>query len=116
MTKSNLKNINIKLCPFVGDKATPVFISYQIAFVESSLKIKHVMEARVIPCWMAAVKLVGNVQNAIEEVLRVEWPSLFASPIHSTASPRKNPLYTYVYVVEIGILQNFVFSFYACLY
>ena len=56
----------------VGDKATPVFISYQSAFAESVLKIKHAMEARGIPCWMAAEKLVGKMQNAIGLALRVE--------------------------------------------
>ena len=55
----------------VGDKATPVFISYQSALAEGVLKIKHAMEARGIPCWMAAEKLVGNVQDAIGEALRV---------------------------------------------
>ena len=58
--------------PRVGDKATPVFISYQSAFVQSSFKIKHTMEARGIPCWMAAEKLVGKVQDAIGEALKVE--------------------------------------------
>ena len=57
------------IVPRVGDKATPVFISYQSAFTESVLKIKHALEARGIPCWMATEDLVGNVQDAIGEAL-----------------------------------------------
>ena len=53
----------------VGDKA--VFISYQSAFAKSVKKIKDAMENRGIPCWMAAENLVGNVQDAIGEALRV---------------------------------------------
>ena len=47
--------------PRVGDEWTPVFISYQSAFTLGVLKIKHAMEARGIPCWMAAKNMVGNV-------------------------------------------------------
>ena len=55
----------------VGDKANPVFISYQSAFTESALKIKHAVEARGIPCWIAAENLVGDVQDAIGKALMV---------------------------------------------
>ena len=59
------------IVPRVGDKATPVFISYQSAFTESVLKIKRAMEERGIPCWMATENLVGNVQDAIGEALMI---------------------------------------------
>ena len=55
----------------VGDKSTPVFISYQSAFTERVLKIKQALEARGIPCWIATEDMVGNVQDAVGEVLMV---------------------------------------------
>lgn len=54
-----------------GDKATPVFISYQSAFVERATKLKRAVEARGILCWMATDDMVGNVQDAIGDALTV---------------------------------------------
>ena len=59
------------IVPRVGDRATPVFISYSSSFTESVLKIKHALEARGIPCWMAAENMVGDVQDAIGKALMV---------------------------------------------
>ena len=70
------------IVPRVGDKATPVFISYQSAFTGSVLKIKHALEARGIPCWMAAENLVGNVQDAIGEALMAA-PAIIICYSHS---------------------------------
>ena len=55
----------------VGDKSAPVFLSYQSAFTARVLQLKRALEARGIPCWMATEDLVGNVQDAIGEVLMV---------------------------------------------
>ena len=57
--------------PRVGDKTTPVFISYQSAYTERVLKIKRALEARGIPCWMATDNMVGNVHDSIGEALMV---------------------------------------------
>ena len=70
------------IVPRVGDKATPVFISYQSAFTGSVLKIKHALEARGIPCWMATEDLVGNVQDAIGEALMTA-PAIIICYSHS---------------------------------
>ena len=53
----------------VGDKTTPVFLSYQSSFTARVLQLKRALEARSIPCWMATEDLVGNVQDAIGEAL-----------------------------------------------
>ena len=68
--------------PRVGDEWTPVFISYQSAFTQGVLKIKHAMEARGIPCWMAVENMVGNVQDAIGEALMVA-PAIIICFSHS---------------------------------
>ena len=66
----------------MGDRATPVFISYQSAFTERVLKIKHALEARDIPCWMAKEDLVGNVQDAIGVAL-IAAPAIIICYSHS---------------------------------
>lgn len=68
--------------PRVGDKSTPVFISYQSAYTERVLKIKRALEARGIPCWMATENMVGNVQDAIGEALMVA-PAIIICFSHS---------------------------------
>ena len=68
--------------PRVGDKSTPVFISYQSAYTERVLKIKRALEARDIPCWMATENMVGNVQDAIGEALMVA-PAIIICFSHS---------------------------------
>ena len=70
------------IVPRVGDRATPVFISYQSAFTERVLKIKHALEARGIPCWMAAENMVGDVQDAIGKALMVA-PAIIICYSHS---------------------------------
>ena len=66
----------------VGDKTTPVFLSYQSAFTGRVLQLKRALEARGIPCWMANEDLVGNVQDAIGEVLMVT-PAIIICYSHS---------------------------------
>ena len=68
--------------PRVGDKSTPVFISYQSAYTERVLKIKRALEACGIPCWMATENMVGNVQDAIGEALMVA-PAIIICLSHS---------------------------------
>ena len=68
--------------PRVGDKTTPVFLSYQSAFTARVLQLKRALEARGIPCWMANEDLVGNVQDAIGEVLMVT-PAIIICYSHS---------------------------------
>ena len=55
----------------VGNKSAPVFISCHSAYTGRGLKIKHALEAKGIPCWMATENVVGNVQDAIGETLMV---------------------------------------------
>ena len=55
----------------IGNKAHPVFLSYQSVFVARVTQLKRALEARGIPCWMATENMVGNVQDAIGEALMV---------------------------------------------
>ena len=66
----------------VGDKTTPVFLSYQSAFTARVLQLKRALEARSIPCWMATEDLVGNVQDAIGEAL-MATPAIIICYSHS---------------------------------
>lgn len=59
------------IMPRVGDKSTPVFLSFSSAFTPRVLQLKRALESRGIPCWMAAEDMVGNVQDAIGEALMV---------------------------------------------
>lgn len=71
---------NCELC--AGDKSAPVFISYQRAFVERVTQLKLAVEARGIPCWMATDDLVGNVQDAIANALKMA-PAIIICYSHS---------------------------------
>ena len=66
----------------VGDKTTPVFLSYQSAFKERVLQLKRALEERDIPCWMANEDLVGNMQDAIGEALMAA-PAIIICYSHS---------------------------------
>ena len=68
--------------PRVGDKTTPVFLSYQSAFTARVLQLKQALESRGIPCWMANRDLVGNVQDAIGEALMAA-PAIIICYSHS---------------------------------
>lgn len=65
-----------------GNKSTPVFISYQSAFVTRVAQLKRALEERGIPCWMATENLVGNVQDSIGEALTVA-PAIIICYSHS---------------------------------
>ena len=87
--------------PRVGDKSTPVFISYQSAYTERVLKIKRALEARDIPCWMATENMVGNVQDAIGEALMVA-PAIIICFSHSYRDS--------VYVRKWDVFTEFCFK------
>ena len=77
-----IKQISSSVLPRVGDKTTPVFLSYQSAFKERVLQLKLALEERGIPCWMAYEDLVGNVQDGIAEALMAA-PAIIICYSHS---------------------------------
>lgn len=100
------KQTGVTIVPRVGDKSTPVFISYQSAYTERVLKIKRALEARGIPCWMATENMVGNVQDAIGEALMVA-PAIVICFSHSY----RESVYVYFTTKFITLLCKNLFPF-----